>query len=113
MYCFSYDKRMINGAEFKRVELTTGDRLEVMKWGTQCKPNCRFVKVTRKGFNIIDLDSNRAILKQHIYGLNMKDKEYPSSGTITINCFVPSWLIFRVTKSGKKEFDNPIEQLQV
>ena len=54
----------VNGRDFTEVQLTTGDELEVAAWhwNGKVRPRCRFVKVTQKGFNIINLDTNRAIL---------------------------------------------------
>jgi len=72
-------------------KLSLGEELEVdTLWRSY--PNCVFIKVTRKGFNILNIDSNRVILNKHLYGCNMKNKEYPSRGEIRITCRVPSFL---------------------
>jgi len=62
--------------------LSLGDDLYVVL-GRQHIPNCRFIKVTRKGFNILNLDTNRVILKRHVYMKGMGNKEYRGSGPIT------------------------------
>ena len=75
--------------------LTIGDRLEV--WG---KGNYIFVKVTRKGFNILNLDTNRMLFKKHhLYGKGMAGKEYPKKGPITVKVLVPA----RVRVEKKEE----------
>ena len=66
----------------KKVRLTLGDEVEVY-WYLP-KLNCRFVKVTKKGFNILDLDTNRMIFRQHLYGKGMAGKEYPTKGNFTV-----------------------------
>lgn len=82
--------RFSNGTMLHSVKLTIGDDLAVYCYG-RCKPNCRFVKVTRKGFNIVDLDTNRCLLKKHVYAKGMGQKEFPSRGPITGTFLVPSY----------------------
>lgn len=83
-----------NNYKFLKERLTTGDDLEVRAGNNIISSNCRFVKVTNKGFNIINLDTNRTILKHHVYGLGMtgKDKTYPEIGDITVTVLIPAYL---------------------
>jgi hypothetical protein len=37
----------------------------------------RFIKVTPKGFNLLDLESNRCFFKQHLYSREWNHKEIP------------------------------------
>ena len=53
---------------------------------------CRFIKVTTKGFNLLDLETNRTILKTHLYMKGMQGKEYPKSGPIKGKFMVPEWV---------------------
>ena len=79
-----------NGSPFRYETLTLGDELMVCPGWGPFKTNCVFVKVTRKGFNILDRDTNRMIFyKRHLYGVGMANKEYPSRGPITVKVAVP------------------------
>jgi len=31
------------------------------------KLNCKLIKVTRKGYNLLNIDTNKCILRQHLY----------------------------------------------
>lgn len=68
--------------------LNLGDDLEV-RTGRTIYSNCRFIKVTRKGFNILDLDTDRTILKKHVYAKGMGNKEYPNHGSIAGSFLIP------------------------
>lgn len=80
-----------NGVSVHCVTLSIGDDLTVYIYN-KCIPNCRFIKVTRKGFNIVDLDTNRCLLKKHVYASGMANKEYPSKGPIRGNFMVPTFM---------------------
>lgn len=79
------------GSRLQKVSLSIGDDLTVY-FGNKCYPNCRFVKVTRKGFNILNLDTNRCILKKPVYAKGMANKEFASSGPISGSFWVSAWL---------------------
>lgn len=96
--------RFSNGSGVYHVKLTTGDDLKVFV-GSRCRPNCRFIKVTRKGFNIVDLDTNRCILKKHTYAVGMSNKEFPKQGPIT-GSFPISMYITLIIKP--KEVENAV-----
>jgi len=70
------------GPMYIETELTIGDELVVYAYGRE-QPNCKFIKVTRKGFNIINLDTNRCLLRQHVYAKGMAHKEFKTKGPIT------------------------------
>lgn len=93
----------IKGQKYVKCEFEVDEELEVSSWNCngKVKPNCRFIRVTEKGFNIIDLDTNRAILRKHLYGMGMAGKEYNKTGPITVKCWIPCHLMFKVKKSGK------------
>ena len=76
--------------------LTIGDKLT--SWS---RDNLIFVKVTRKGFNILDLNTNRMILKHHLYGVGMGGKEYPKKGAITVKVRIP--VNYRISKVSKND----------
>ena len=85
-----------NQIRLKNIELTLGDDVEVYWWKSMT--NCRFVKVTRKGFNILDLNTNRMIFKRHLYGLAMAGKEYPRKGNFKVKVRVPQDVHIKVKK---------------
>ena len=84
----------------KPIKLSLGDQLVISMFG-KALPNCVFIKVTRKGFNILNLDTNRTILKHHLYGKGMAGKEYPVRGNITHKFWVPSYMEIYVKKINK------------
>jgi len=56
---------------FKRklIELKLGETY-VINWGEENKPPriiCKFIKVTRCGYNFLDLNTNSCILRHHLY----------------------------------------------
>jgi hypothetical protein len=89
------------GQNFVKIKLSLGDNLAV-RYGRKTLNNCVFVKVTRKGFNILDLNSSRTILKHHIYAIGMASKEYEKSGGITKDFFVPEYCQILKIKNEKE-----------
>ena len=84
-------------------QLTTGDMLVCLCWG-RCAHNCKFIKVTRKGFNILNIDTNRCILKTHVYAKDMAHKEFPKKGPITGIFPIPEYLnVFVKDRENDKE----------
>ena len=75
--------------------LSIGDEMEVYLWG-KAYPNCVFIKVTRKGFNILNVDTDRCLIRRHVYARKMKDKEYPSKGPIRASFQIPSYVGIKV-----------------
>ena len=56
---------------------------------------CKFIKVTRKGFNFLDIETNQCILKKrHVYALNMAGKEHPTN-IKEVTVYVPEFLILK------------------
>jgi hypothetical protein len=77
--------------------ITLGDVFEVRRDFSYSI--CKFIKVTRKGFNFLDLATNRTILtKRHIYATKMAGKEYPSSGVIRAKFQIPIYLHLKKIK---------------
>ena len=66
---------------------------------------CRFVKVTRKGFNLLDLKTNKCIIKpRHLYAPKWtgKKKEIPKDKVwFTMN--VPEWVMVGANVSKDEE----------
>ncbi|MFA7218906.1 MAG: hypothetical protein WC119_00070 [Synergistaceae bacterium] len=81
--------------------LEIGDRMSVFS-GQSFYPNCLFIKVTSKGFNILNVDTNRVVLKRHLYMRGMGGKQYPKYGVIKGNFVIPSWLSIQ-KKSQERE----------
>lgn len=86
---------------FRTCTLSVGDDLEVILFG-QLLPNCRFIKVTRKGFNILNLDTSCCVLKRHLYMKGMAGKEF-RKGTIWGKFEAPGYVYIKVKK---KEVEN-------
>lgn len=55
---------------FHRVKLTLGKHY-VVTFYKQLKI-CKFIKVTAKGYNLLDLDSNICFLRKHVYPIKHK-----------------------------------------
>lgn len=99
--------RPINFAWYdaRPMKLELGDDLRVITYGWKCRDrcNCRFVKVTRKGFHIVDLDTNRMIFKNHLYAKGMAGKEFPSRGSIKGVFKIPAWANVTVQSKSQKK----------
>ena len=52
---------------------------------------CRFIKVTRKGFNFLDVVEAECILKQHIYDKRFYGVPLPKNHTV-VKTWLPGWL---------------------
>ena len=63
--------------QYRARELVLGEFYCFSWWGSHTSRRCKFIKVTRKGFNFLDVETNQCILKTHIYGVDMAGKEYP------------------------------------
>jgi len=94
--------RFPNGSKLHRVKLSIGDDLAVYVYG-RCRPNCRFIKTTRKGFNILNLDTDRCILQHHLYAKGMGNKEFPSKGNITGEFLISEHMVIEVKEKKSKE----------
>ena len=73
---------------FFKTHLTLGDEFSICVFGRQM-PNCRFVKATPKGFNFLNLDTDRLILTPHIYMRGMAGKEFDKKGILSGYFLVP------------------------
>jgi hypothetical protein len=56
---------------------------------------CQFIKVTRKGFNLLDLDTSKCILKHHLYDSKYSGKDIPRY-EINFTVRIPNW-IYKIT----------------
>lgn len=61
------------------VKLTLGEEYTIFMWG---KPVglCRFIQPTEKGFNFLNLETSKCIMKHHIYPL----KKYGDNDTFNL-----------------------------
>jgi len=50
---------------------------------------CKFIKVTPKGFNFLNIETSQCIMKRHLYARNMKDKQYPKNIS-SVKVWVPA-----------------------
>jgi len=62
---------------------------------------CRFIKVTPKGFNLLDLSTSRCVCRRHFYTREFSgDKEIPRDRT-TFVVGLPGWIMVqKVEKEG-------------
>jgi len=68
---------------YKKMELTLGEYYYI--YGGVCK----FIKVTEKGFNFLNENKNKCILKQHLYDRKYWGKPMPKNiKTITTHVFM-------------------------
>jgi hypothetical protein len=89
-----------SNARFYERTFNLGDDLVFIR-GNKVHLNCRFVKVTRKGFNILDLDTNRCLLQKHLYGKGMGNKEYAKNGPIKVKVMLSEWVTVQVKPSTR------------
>lgn len=87
--------RFSNGHANYSAKLATGDDLVIWSCGKHF-PNYRFIKVTRKGFNILNLDTDRCILKRHLYDKGMSHKEFSHNGTIKETFWIPEHICIAI-----------------
>jgi len=52
---------------------------------------CRFVKVTPKGFNLLNLETSKCILRSHLYCQKWVGKDVPPKET-KFRMWVPEWI---------------------
>jgi hypothetical protein len=64
----------------------------------------KFIKVTRKGFNLLDIEKNSCILTHHLYSRNFVgiDKEVPENISIVKNVWVLNWIHLKETEEVVK-----------
>ena len=51
----------------------------------------KLIKVTRKGFNFLNVESNRCMLKRHLYDRRYSKKDLPRN-IDKVNTEIPLWL---------------------
>jgi len=72
------------------IELTLGEEYMVGFSNTMAK--CRLIKTTAKGFNFLNLETNKCVLKQHLYAKGYFTNPIPSrKNTFKFTIFV-DWL---------------------
>jgi len=67
---------------------------------------CKFIKVTRKGFNFLNLQTNRCIFYHHVYDSNWSHQNIPrhiNTFKITIPCNFDNSNLVRKINQIKKE----------
>jgi hypothetical protein len=67
------------------VQLTLGAEYFVSIFGRTMK--CRFIQPTEKGFNFLNLDSSKCVLKHHIY----PTKKYPDKMMFFLQGYLSVW----------------------
>ena len=65
-----------------RYETFTLGELYVVKWSSFSKAKeylCKFIKVTPKGFNLLNMSTNKCIMRRHLYDRKYSGKVIPHS----------------------------------
>ena len=79
--------RMFNGTEMNLVTLKLGQVVFIRGWyGTTA---CKFIKVTPKGFNFLNVKTNKCIYKSHFYDRKYRGVLIPGA-TKTFRVWAPS-----------------------
>lgn len=63
----------------------------------------KFIKVTPKGYNLLDIKTNKCFLRYHLYSKDLAFKEIPEDTTILKNVRVPECITLKeidITKIG-------------
>jgi hypothetical protein len=55
----------------------------------------KFIKVTRKGFNLLDVERSVCIMKRHLYSRDFSGKEIPLDIKVVKNVLVPDYMVFK------------------
>ena len=79
------------GPFFYAKELTLGEDWMVRMFGKWRL--CRVVKVTRKGFNLLDIATSKCILRRHLYAKGYGGKPIPPNKK-TFKFNIPEWVVF-------------------
>ena len=98
---------------YNSITMTVGDEFEVHKsynGSPRGSVHCKLIKVTRKGFNFLDMERSVCILRSHMYGVDMAGKEYPKNKPITHRFRVPDWISLTRIEPEEKEKKNGKEQ---
>jgi hypothetical protein len=70
-------------------------------YGRSVFRRCKFIKVTRKGFNLLNTRNSKTILNKAAYAKGFGGKEIPTKQK-TFKVWLPEWLSLRQTP-GQKE----------
>ena len=63
---------------------------------------CRFIKVTPKGFNLLDLKTNKCIKKGHLYDRKWSGKVIPKD-KVWFKVNVPEWIMIGANVSKEED----------
>jgi len=85
------NEKHMNNSQLVKIKLSLGDEFCFRQH------TCRFIKVTKKGFNLVNLDTNRCLFPRHIYMLGMGGKEF-KKGAISGNFMMPWYYSYYLTK---------------
>jgi len=61
----------------------------------------RFIKVTRKGYNLLDIKTNKCILSHHLYSKEFSHKDIPDDAIHIKGVWVLDWLILKEVSEVK------------
>lgn len=59
----------------------------------------KFIKVTPKGYNLLDIETNKCIMRHHLYSRDFSYKEIPENVTKLHNVAIRNGLIFKELKN--------------
>ena len=55
----------------------------------------RFIKVTRKGYNLLDIQTNKCLLNHHLYSRDFAHKDIPDDAVHIKHVWVRNWLVLK------------------
>jgi hypothetical protein len=55
----------------------------------------KFIKVTRKGYNLLDIETHKCILRYHLYSPQLSHKEIPEDLVVVKGVAVRNWLTLK------------------
>lgn len=74
----------------KTLTATLGEEFTFQSFG-KCR-RVKFIKTTRKGFNLLDVDTNKCVCRKHFYARKYSHKNIPHNvKKFTVS--IPNWLL--------------------
>jgi hypothetical protein len=62
---------------------------------------CKFIQVTRKGFNLLDVNTNRCIMRRHLYDREFQPKKHIPKARRNFSVRVWEW--WQISKIEKEK----------
>jgi hypothetical protein len=103
MYCVSNNITYLRGWRNRKHKFTLGHYYNI-QWTSSSAPVtlCKFIKVTRKGFNLLNVATNKCICKSHLYAPKYSGKDIPKR-EIAFKVNVSEYMIVKEVQQNEKE----------